>query len=140
MNYLGNSKNIDIKLKLHKSNLKTLVNEDKFLQVILNLLDNSISVSKDNTSILIQTTKLDDNYLSIKFYDQGRGVNFVDKEKIFNRFYTDRGEIGKKHSGLGLSICREIIKNFHGSIELTESDNSDFSGACFIVSLPLKAN
>ena len=73
----------------------------------------------------------------IKVYDQGKGIKFVDKEKVFERFYTDREVSRNDHSGLGLSISREIIKSFNGSIELTESDNFNFRGACFMIKLPL---
>ena len=76
--------------------------------------------------------------MNIKIYDQGKGINFEHKDKIFNRFYTDRDDDRDKHSGLGLSICKEIIKSFNGSIELTKSDNYDFRGACFIIKLPLR--
>ena len=115
-----------------------MMNKDKFLQVILNLIDNSISITKKNTCILIKTSKIDNNNLEIKIYDQGIGINFSDKEKIFDRFYTDRENSRNQHSGLGLSISREIIKSFNGSIELTKSDNLEFRGACFMIKLPLK--
>ena len=75
----------------------------------------------------------------IKIYDQGKGINFADKEKISERFYTDREISRREHSGLGLSISREIIKSFNGTIELTESDNFNFS-ACFMIKLPLVLN
>ena len=123
---------------MQKNILQTLVNEDKFLQVILNLIQNSVSVSENNTSILIKSYKLDKYHLVVKIYDQGGGINFEDKEKIFNRFYTDREEFRDIHSGLGLSISKEIIKSFNGSIELTKSDNLEFGGACFMIKLPLR--
>ena len=136
-NYLGNAKNIKIEIKLEKKRSYFLANQEKLLQVFLNLIDNSISVSEENTSILINTSKNND-ILNIKIYDQGKGINFEHKDKIFNRFYTDRDDDRDKHSGLGLSICKEIIKSFNGSIELTKSDNYDFRGACFIIKLPLR--
>ncbi len=136
-NYLGNAKNIKIEIKLEKKRSYFLANQEKLLQVFLNLIDNSISVSEENTSILINTSKNND-ILNIKIYDQGKGINFEHKDKIFNRFYTDRDYDRDKHSGLGLSICKEIIKSFNGSIELTKSDNYDFRGACFIIKLPLR--
>ncbi len=135
-NYMGNIKGISIKLELDESIFEVLVNEDKFLQVILNLINNSFSVSKENSQILIKTEKFNNNVL-IKVYDQGKGIKFVDKEKVFERFYTDREVSRNDHSGLGLSISREIIKSFNGSIELTESDNFNFRGACFMIKLPL---
>ena len=76
--------------------------------------------------------------VNIKFYDQGIGVNLKEKNKIFDRFYADRSDNKNKHSGLGLSISKEIISSFNGTIELTKSDNLDFRGACFIIKLPLQ--
>ena len=136
-NYSGNPKNIKIEIKLEKKRSYFLANQEKLLQVFLNLIDNSLSVSEENTSILINTS-INNDILNIKIYDQGKGINFEHKDKIFNRFYTDRDDDRDKHSGLGLSICKEIIKSFNGSIELTKSDNYDFRGACFIIKLPLR--
>ena len=137
-NYIGNKKNIKIILKLENKTFNVLLNQEKFLQVILNLIDNSVSVSKENTSILINSSIADQNTVELKFHDQGGGINFEEKNKIFDRFYTDRSIKKNNHSGLGLSICREIIKSFNGTIELTKSDNFDFRGACFIIKLPLQ--
>ena len=137
-NYLGNSKNISLNIEINNSNIIVLVNEDKLLQVILNLIENSVSVSKENSKILIKLSKIDSQNAGIKIYDQGNGVDFAYKDKIFERFYTDRDEFRSDHSGLGLSISKEIIKSFNGTIELTKSDNFDFSGACFMINLPLR--
>ncbi len=137
-NYLGNSKNISLNIEINNSNIIVLVNEDKLLQVILNLIENSVSVSKENSKILIKLSKIDSQNAGIKIYDQGNGVDFAYKDKIFERFYTDRDEFRSDHSGLGLSISKEIIKSFNGTIELTKSDNFDFSGACFMIKLPLR--
>ncbi len=137
-NYLGNSKNIKLIVETCNNDIKVLLNEDKLLQVILNLVENSVSVSNINSNILIKANRIDKNTAQIKVYDQGKGINFIYKNKVFDRFYTDRGEFREDHSGLGLSISKEIIKSFNGSIELTKSDNLDFSGACFMINLPLR--
>ena len=136
-NYLGNPKNIKLILETNNNKILVLLNEDKLLQVILNLIENSISVSNHNSKILIKMNKFDTKKVQIKVYDQGPGIDFHYKDKIFERFYTDRHEFRSDHSGLGLSISKEIIKSFNGSIELTKSDNFDFRGACFMISLPL---
>ena len=137
-NYLGNSKNVDIIIKSEDSNFNVLLNEDKLLQVMINLIENSLSLVSHRSSILINLQKIDQNFVELKIYDQGNGINFKDKDKIFNRFYTDRDEFRSNHSGLGLSISKEIIKSFEGTIELTKSDNLDFRGACFMIKLPLQ--
>ncbi len=134
-----NKKNIKILLQSDNNKNLVLLNKDKFLQVILNLIDNSISIAKNNSNILITSNKKNENCVEIKIYDQGKGIDFKEKNKIFDRFYTDRIDDRDKHSGLGLSISYEIINSFNGSIELTESDKLDFRGACFLIKLPLKS-
>tara|TARA_B100001057_G_scaffold314533_1_gene314631 strand:- start:1149 stop:2879 length:1731 start_codon:yes stop_codon:yes gene_type:complete len=137
-NYLGNIRNINLKLLLDNNNLKILVNEDKFFQVILNIIENSVSFSESNSTILIKSEKIDNKIAHLKIYDQGPGISIEYKDKIFDRFYSDRKEANNKYSGLGLSISKEIIKSFNGSIELTKSDERDFTGACFLIKLPLR--
>ena len=137
-NYIPNSKNISLQFSLQKDNLNILVNEDKFFQVLLNLIENSISMAESNSIILIKSIKINREYACLKIYDQGPGISSEYKDKIFLRFYSDRKEFKNKHSGLGLSISKEIVSSFNGSIELTESDESDFRGACFLIKLPLR--
>ena len=137
---LTNKKNIQIFLKTDDNINLVLLNKDKLLQVMLNLIDNSISIAENNSDILITSNKKNENFVEIKVYDQGKGIAFKEKDKIFDRFYTDRQDDRDQHSGLGLSISYEIINLFNGSIELTESDKLDFRGACFLIKLPLKSN
>ncbi len=135
----NNKKNIKILLQTDNYKNLVLLNKDKFLQVILNLIDNSISIAKNNSNILITSNKKNKKCVEIKIYDQGKGIDIREKNKIFDRFYTDRMVDRDQHSGLGLSISYEIINSFNGSIELTESDKLDFRGACFLIKLPLKS-
>jgi len=137
---LTNKKNIRIFLKTDNNINLVLLNKDKLLQVMLNLIDNSISIAENNSDILITSNKKNEHFVEIKIYDQGKGIDLKDKNKIFDRFYTDRTNDRDQHSGLGLSISYEIINSFNGLIELTESDNLDFRGACFLIKLPLKSN
>ena len=67
-------------------------------------------------------------------------MNFDDREKIFERFYTDRQGSIKNHSGLGLSIAREVISHMEGVLFLEKSDNFEYSGACFFIILPVRQN
>ena len=136
--FVNNNKNINILIEEVDKNITIICNKNKLLQVFLNLIENSLSLSKDNTSVLIQIKLYDKNNINIKLYDQGRGISLEDSERIFNRFYTDREQNNDNHSGLGLSIAREIITSFQGTINLTKSDKYNYSGACFIINLPIK--
>ena len=136
--FSNNTNAVELILEKHKENLEIVANKNKLIQVFVNLIENSISLSPDSSKILIQLDTVDEKFISLRFYDQGKGVDLKDSEKIFERFYSDRQENIKNHTGLGLSIAREIIEHMHGSISLDKSDKSDYPGACFLITLPIK--
>ena len=136
--FTNNNKEVKLIFIKHSENFEVLANKNKLIQVFINLIENSISLSPDSSKILIQLDKVDEKFISLRFYDQGKGVDLKDSEKIFERFYSDRQENIKNHTGLGLSIAREIIEHMHGSISLDKSDKSDYPGACFLITLPIK--
>ena len=136
--FTNNIKEIKIIFKKHKEDLEILANKSKLVQVFINLIENSISLSPKRSKILIELNKIDNKFISLKFYDQGEGIDLKDSEKIFERFYSDRQENIKNHSGLGLSIAREIISHMKGKISLDKSNKSDYSGACFLIILPVR--
>ena len=136
--FTNNNKGLKLIFKKHTEDFEILANKNKLTQVFINLIDNSISMSPERSKILLQLDKVDEKFISIRFYDQGKGVDLKDSEKIFERFYSDRQENLKNHTGLGLSIAREIIEHMNGSISLDKSDKSDYPGACFLITLPIK--
>ena len=136
--FTNNNKEVKLIFIKHSENFEILANKNKLIQVFVNLIENSISLSPDSSKILIQLDTVDEKFISLRFYDQGKGIDLKDSEKIFERFYSDRKENIKNHSGLGLSIAREIIEHMHGSISLDKSDKSDYPGACFLITLPIK--
>ena len=136
--FSNNTKDVELILEKHKENLEIVANKNKLIQVFINLIENSLSLSSKKSKILIRLSKIDNSKVAIKVYDQGKGVDLKDSEKIFERFYSDRQENIKNHSGLGLSIAREIITYMNGQLVLDKSDNSKYSGACFLIILPVK--
>ena len=75
----------------------------------------------------------------IYIVDQGLGINEKLKDKIFERFYTDRDDKKDYHTGLGLSISRKIMGSLGGSLELGKNMEENYLGACFKLELPIKA-
>ena len=69
--------------------------------------------------------------------DRGPGIPAGRLEEVFNRFYSERpaGEAFGEHSGLGLSIARQIARGYGG--DLTAANDE---GACFTLTLPLTAD
>jgi two-component system, OmpR family, sensor histidine kinase ChvG len=136
--FTNNNKEVKLIFKKHTEDFEILANKNKLIQVFINLIENSISLSPERSKILIQLDKMDEKFISLRFYDQGKGIDLKDSEKIFERFYSDRQENIKNHTGLGLSIAREIIEHMNGKILLDKSNKSDYPGACFLIILPIK--
>ena len=135
--YNNNKKNIKINLKYDQKIIMIYANRDKLAQVFINLIDNSMSHAPKNSEILI-TLKNNNKSAIIYIADQGEGIPMSLKDKIFERFYTDRSYDQTNHTGLGLSISKKIIENFSGSIKLSNVKFKQYFGACFEINLPLK--
>ena len=102
-------------------------------EVFINLIDNAIKFSEDNTPIDI-TVVLDKENLIVNIEDRGPGIVPDEKDKLFEKFYRGRQITTERGLGLGLAICREIIKAHGGKIW---AENRVDDGASFCFTLPL---
>ncbi|MCA9056295.1 MAG: two-component sensor histidine kinase, partial [Planctomycetaceae bacterium] len=93
----------------------TLV-RDHILQVFLNLILNALDASEEGTFIEI-TTAVENERLVITFRDQGHGIAPVDQPRLFTPYFTTK----PTGTGLGLFVCRNILTETGGDIELVES-------------------
>ena len=113
------------------------------MQVFQNLLSNARSFSPRGGEIAIRVARADGE-IRIEIEDQGPGVDEELREAIFDRFYTLRPESEPfgAHSGLGLSISRQIIDAHGGTISCTNRQGEDGAvlGARFTVFLPVAGN
>ncbi len=119
--------------------------EDRLGQVFRNIIANALSFSPPNGTIRIAAQRRKDHargsVVEITFEDEGPGIPEDKREAIFERFYSERpkGEKFGTHSGLGLSISRQII-DAHGGIIAAENRrdvNGKIAGARFTVRLPV---
>ena len=86
--------------------------EDRIRQVLINLISNAINYSPDNSEIQVAVTE-SGKEVTVTINDEGPGIPVEVQEKIFDKFYT----IGKRHgTGVGLAICKGIIKAHDGGI------------------------
>ena len=114
----------------------TMINghESRLAQVFANLIDNAVSFSPEGGTVSVAVST-EGEAIIVTVTDEGPGIS-VDSSKIFQRFYTDRPEnegFGN-HSGLGLSISKQIVDAHKGTIR---ADNrTDRSGAVFTIVLP----
>ena len=124
-NSIYNSKRgISIKFKANGSKDYLIFGiENRIEQIIANLLENSISFSKDNQEIQVELKKQDDGNINFNVIDQGEGFKEKDTKKIFNRFYSNRPDKFGEHSGLGLNIVKNLVDLHNGKI--LASNNKD---------------
>ena len=119
--------NIDLQFKNSggKFNIKGI--ENRIEQVLANLLENSISFSKDNQNIVVKLSQKKDGKISLSVIDEGIGFKEKNTDKIFKRFYSNRPDKFGEHSGLGLNIVKNLV-DLHGG-QVIASNNVNKKGA-----------
>ncbi|WP_408869638.1 stimulus-sensing domain-containing protein [Commensalibacter oyaizuii] len=121
------------------NDLKVLAVEDRLVQVLRNLIGNACSFSPCDGEITLSMVGKKDK-VELMVSDQGPGIPESKLDGIFERFYTERpeGENFGQHSGLGLSICRQIIVALKGSITAHNLHDAKGKvlGARFVITLP----
>ncbi len=113
--------------------------EDKLVQVLRNLIGNAQSFSPRRGRIVARVREAG-ALAELSVEDEGPGIPDANLEHIFDRFYSERpsGESFGQHSGLGLSISRQIVEALDGqlSAENRRDATGRVLGARFILRLP----
>lgn len=113
--------------------------EDRLVQVFHNLIGNAVSFSPRG-SVIALSARRDGGMVEAWVEDSGPGIPEGKLEAIFDRFYSERpsGEKFGTHSGLGLSISKQIVEAHGGTIHATNiRRRGRITGARFIVRLPV---
>lgn len=110
-------------------------NKTRILEVFNNLISNALQYSPKDTPVET-AIRCEHRKVIASVTDHGRGIEKADQKKIFEQFYRVRSnkKYSPRSSGLGLYICKKIIANHKGRIELVSHPND---GAEFSVILPL---
>ncbi len=103
-------------------------------QVLDNLVGNACKYVAPGTTprVLIEAERLEGGWARVMVRDNGIGVPFLQRERIFESFH--RATEGYQGTGLGLAICKRIIERHGGTIRVTS--NPDGVGSCFEFTLP----
>ena len=126
-------KGLDLELDV-PDDAAVLADPDLLHQVITNLVDNAIKFTLTGSIRVSARPSGDDVVLSVS--DTGPGIEAVEQERIFERFYQaeDRASEGKRGAGLGLAICKAILDRHGRDIQVTSSVGV---GTCFSFALPV---
>lgn len=107
-------------------------------QVFMNILNNAIDAlatqaKQPSKQILIQTATVEPNQIQVRIRDNGPGIPEQLLDRLFHPFFTTK-DVGKG-TGLGLTICYQIIEKHRGKIEVFSSFGQ---GTEFVVTIPVK--
>lgn len=127
--------NINLDIELCKNDIRLLLDEKLFREVVVNLSQNAIYAVNENKANISQGTVTvksflkDDKYL-LEISDNGCGMSEEKLSKIFEPYYTTKAT----GTGLGLTMVYKIIKEFSGDINVESEENV---GTKFIISIPV---
>lgn len=99
------------------------IDRTNFPSIILNLFENAVKYSPENTTITISLKK-QNHKIILSFADQGEGISDKEKANIFRKFYRvgNEGTRKTKGTGLGLYIVNYLVEQHNGTISV--KDNS----------------
>jgi signal transduction histidine kinase len=111
---------------------------DRVLEILINLLDNAIKFTSADGTVIVQAcvTANDSQSVYVSVTDTGRGISPEAQALIFERLYQDPDSIdcNRKGLGLGLFICKELVRLHGGRICVTSEPGE---GSNFTFTLPL---
>lgn len=131
LEYNINKNNAKIDVDLHTK--WVIADKTMIKQVVQNLIDNALKFRRQNTPCVITIKSWEDeeySYVAVK--DNGIGISDKYKEQIFEKFAKLNSNDKYEGSGLGLSICNQIINRHEGTLEV--SSNPDY-GSTFTLSI-----
>lgn len=126
-------KGLSFDMQLDFEALELIIDEDRIMQVILNLLSNASKFAKSKVEF---HGSLKNNEVIIQVKDDGKGVPEEEVPYIFDKFFQAKNQTSKKPvgSGLGLAISKKIIEYHGGKIGISQEEGL----TCFTFSLPLQ--
>jgi len=124
-----------IQLVTHTSSPVTVTGDPSRLrQLVTNLLDNAVRFTEPGGSVTLRVDRIADRAM-LRVKDSGIGIPAMHLPHIFERFYQADAARSSGACGLGLSICRWIVKVHGGTIE---ADSRETKGTEFTVILPME--
>jgi signal transduction histidine kinase len=107
---------------------------DKVRQVLANLVDNAVKYSPDGGEVRVEVSAQDEQ-VRFAVHDEGLGIPSAEHRRIFDKFYRLDPDMtrGIGGTGLGLYICRELVRLMDGRIWVTSEPGR---GSTFAFELP----
>jgi len=134
----ASQKGIKIEVDIPENAPLIYVDKTQFQRVILNLLDNAIKYSPENSVVAIRCTDTEKNIM-ITIEDSGPGIQEEDLPYIFDPFYRANYSGAVEGCGIGLAIVKTIVEA-HGGKVWVNNKRPPAHGAVFSFSIPKYTN
>jgi len=105
---------------------------DRIEQVLLNLIDNAVKYSPRGGDVVVSTAA-SEGRVRVEVADEGLGIPLAEHEAVFEKFYRSRSIEVPTGTGLGLYICRELVRRMGGTIGVRSRPGA---GSTFYFELP----
>ncbi len=128
----ANQRGIDFSVEVGEKGQSWTLDEDRFMQVVINLLANAFRATPDDGIVSLRSEQKGGD-LQLEVGDSGPGIPEEDLPFIFDRFYRAGSGRREEGSGLGLSIARSFVEAHGGTLKAT---NRPEGGTLFTVTLP----
>lgn len=123
-------KKISIQSEVHVQDSHLVISEKRVNQVMNNLINNAIKYSPESSNIHLKVEKTPSNLIRWSVQDEGPGIPSSEHSQIFRAFgkISTKPTGGETKTGLGLSICKQIVEAMGGTIgfESVEGKGSVF--------------
>lgn len=121
-------------INMPQSPLPSRVDPDLIGVVVANLVDNALKYAPPDTAVDLSLSR-EQGHAVVTVRDRGPGVPVEEIDKVFEKYYRAANEQTASGSGLGLYVCREIVRHHGGDIALLAAD--DGVGTVARLRLPL---
>jgi len=128
---LAQKKNIAVESQCEAVSISA--DDEKLVQVLVNLLGNAIKFSDNDTLVQISSTKKSDSF-RFAVQDHGPGMDEETRRNVFEKFYQAQTAQKEQGFGMGLAICKLIVESHAGTIGV---DSSLGCGTTFWLELPV---
>ena len=111
-------KDLELLMDLPSEKIEIYIDRDKIVQVLTNLINNSLKFTqKGYVKVQLRTQ---DDFVECSVSDTGRGISKEDIDKAFQKFRQFSREVGPgdRGTGLGLSICKKLVELHHGRAKI----------------------
>lgn len=129
----------DVSIRVATDGQPVRADERRIEQILANLVDNAIRFAPAGTEVLLRTARVP-GFVLLEVHNGGEPIPPDDLPHLFDRFYqVDRARTrsgGQVHSGLGLSIVKELVQAHGGDVTVQSSRDA---GTVFSVRLPIAA-